>query len=165
MNPGAILRMEFEREMQTTRRVLERIPTDKFDWKPHDKSMPLGSLASHVANVPKWVVFTVGQSELDPGTVNLPAATSTEELLSAFDANVAEALASFDQLDGEKLAASWSLLRGGKPLFTMPRAAVLRNFVLNHLIHHRGQLSVYLRLLDIPVPSIYGPSADENPFG
>lgn len=165
MNPGAILRMEFEREMQTTRRVLERIPTDKFDWKPHDKSMPLGNLSSHVSNLPKWVVFTIGQSELDPGTVNLPPATSAEELLSIFDANVAEALASFDQLDGEKLAGSWTLLKGGNPLFTMPRAAVLRNFVLNHLIHHRGQLSVYMRLLDIPVPSIYGPSADENPFG
>ena len=165
MNPGAILRAEFEREMQTTRRVLERIPTDKFNWKPHDKSMLLGSLASHVANVPKGVVFTVGQMELDPGTVQLPAATSSEDLISTFDANVAEALASFDQLDGEKLAGSWALLRNGKPLFTMPRAAVLRNFVLNHLIHHRGQLSVYLRLLDIPVPSIYGPSADENPFG
>jgi uncharacterized damage-inducible protein DinB len=165
MNPGAMLRMDFEREMQTTRRVLERIPTDKFDWKPHEKSMPLGGLASHVANVPKWAVFTIGLSELDPGTVKLPPATSSEELLSTFDANVAEALVSFDQLDGEKLAGPWSLLMNGKPLFTMPRAAVLQKFVLSHLIHHRGQLSVYLRLLDIPVPSIYGPSADENPFG
>jgi uncharacterized damage-inducible protein DinB len=164
MTTGDLLRTEFEQEMKTTRRILERIPSDKFDWKPHEKSMALGGLAAHIGNVPNWAVFTIKQDELDPGSVKMPPVTSTKELLATFDANVSNGLAAFDELTDERIAGSWSLLVQGKPLFTMPRGIVLRKFVFSHLIHHRGQLSVYLRLLDVPVPSIYGPSADENPF-
>ena len=160
---------EFDHEMVTTRRVLERVPDDKFDWKPHEKSWAMGGLASHVANIPTWAVNAINQDELDlaPGGIPvapLAGAKSQAELLKTFDENIVKAREAIASASDEALFLPWSLLHGGKPIMTLPRIAVLRGFVMSHLIHHRGQLTVYLRLNDIPVPSIYGPSADEGGF-
>ena len=156
---------EFDHEMTTTRKVLERLPEDRLDWKPHVKSFSLGALATHVATLPTWGAETLNKSELDlAGGQPAAALPSKTELMAAFDKNVAATrLALAGKTDAE-LLAMWTLKRGGKTIFSMPKTAVLRSFVFSHLIHHRGQLSVYLRLLDVPVPSIYGPSADEQPF-
>jgi uncharacterized damage-inducible protein DinB len=156
---------EFDHEMGTTRRLLERVPAD-YGWKPHDKSMSLGQLATHVANLPRWTNFTLEANALDLDVpIDRPAeATSTKELLSTFDRNVTAARAAIAAAGDGELMAHWTLRRGARELFTLPKIAVLRSFVVNHIIHHRGQLSVYLRLKDVPVPSIYGPSADEGAF-
>ena len=156
---------EFDHEMTTTRKVLERVPEDKFDWKPHPKSFSLGALATHVANLPTWGTETLTRSEIDlTGTQPISALPSKTALLAAFDKNVAETRAALTGKTDAELLAIWSLKRGGKTMFSMPKTGVLRSFVLSHMVHHRGQLSVYLRLLDVPVPSIYGPSADEPSF-
>jgi uncharacterized damage-inducible protein DinB len=156
---------EFDHEMTTTRKVLERVPEDKFDWKPHAKSFSVGELATHVANLPTWGTETLTKSEIDlAGGQRVAALASKAELMAAFDRNVAATRAALTGKTDAELLAIWSLKRGGKTLFSMPKTAVLRSFVLSHLIHHRGQLSVYLRLLDVAVPSIYGPSADEPSF-
>ena len=160
---------EFDNEMVGTRKTLERVPHDKFDWKPHEKSMAMGGLATHLGNIPTWVMYTIGQDSLDlaPGGKPIPQAEmakSNAELLATFDANVAKARAAIAGASDAELFKPWSLMSNGKTLMTLPKIAVLRNFVMNHLIHHRAQLGVYLRLNDIPVPSIYGPSADESPF-
>ena len=156
---------EFDREMSTTRKVLERVPDERLGWKPHVKSFSLGELASHVAGLPTWAAETLNKSEIDIGTARPPVALpSTGDVLTAFDANIAAARAALVDKSDAELMAAWALKRNGTTLFSMPKAVVLRSFVLSHLIHHRGQLSVYLRLLDVPVPSIYGPSADEPAF-
>jgi len=160
---------EFEHEMANTRKTLERVADDKFSWKPHEKSMSLGGLATHLANLPSWTKNTFEADELDispPGQppYRLEEAKSRDELLAAFDKNVTSARAALEAATDEQWQGKWSLLHGGKTIFTLPRTAVMRGFVMNHLIHHRAQLGVYLRLLDIPVPSIYGPSADEGSF-
>ncbi|MGI8733259.1 MAG: DinB family protein [Pyrinomonadaceae bacterium] len=160
---------EFDLEMANTRKTLERVPTDKLDWTPHAKSMTMGGLATHLSNLPSWTNYTIDEDSLDlaPGGVPLPQATpvtSSAELLEVFDSNVAKARAAIAGASDEDLFKMWALQRAGTTLMTLPKVAVLRGFVLNHNIHHRAQLGVYLRLNDIPVPSIYGPSADENPF-
>jgi uncharacterized damage-inducible protein DinB len=160
---------EFDYEMTTTRKVLERVPDEKFDWKPHPRSWAMGGLSTHVANIPTWAMNAINQDSLDlaPGGVPVPPMEPTksrEQLLQTFDENVKRAREAIKGASDQSLFAPWSLLHGGKTLMTLPRIAVLRSFVMNHLIHHRGQLSVYLRLNDIPVPSIYGPSADEGSF-
>ena len=156
---------EFDHEMTITRKVLERVPDDKRDWKPHPKSFSLGALATHVANLPTWGSETLNRSEIDVGgTPPLEALTSTSDILAAFDRNVAAARAALTGKTDAEFAGMWSLRRNGKTIFSMPKAAVLRSFVLSHLIHHRAQLTVYLRLLDVPLPAIYGPSADEPAF-
>jgi uncharacterized damage-inducible protein DinB len=156
---------EFDHEMTTTRKVLERVPEDRFDWKPHAKSFSVGELATHVANLPTWGTETLTKSEIDlAGGQRVAALASKAELMAAFDRNVAATRAALTGKTDAELLAIWSLKRGGKTIFSMPKTAVLRAFVLSHVIHHRGQLSVYLRLLDVPVPSIYGPSADEPSF-
>jgi uncharacterized damage-inducible protein DinB len=157
---------EFDHEMENTRKTLERIPMDKPDWKPHEKSMPMGRLAVHVATLPGWAEFTINQNELDIAPVGgppfeMPKAGSQKELLALFDESAAKARTAIAKAGDEHLMKPWSLLAGGKNIFTMPRVAVLRGMVMNHIIHHRAQLGVYLRLNDIPVPAIYGPSADE----
>jgi uncharacterized damage-inducible protein DinB len=162
-----ILLPEFDQEMAKTRRTLERVPEDKFDWKPHEKSMTLGRLATHLATLPSWTVETIKKDELDLAPAGAPPPradpiASREELLSTFDRHVASGREAIAGASDEIFARPWSLLAGGQKIFTLPRAAVLRNFVLNHNVHHRAQLGVYLRLNDIPVPSIYGPSADEE---
>ncbi len=169
MGLSDMLMPEFEQEMAGTRRTLERVPEDKFAWQPHAKSTSLGGLATHLANLPSWVGHTIDKDELDlapPGEppLHMAPATSRAEVLEQFDRHVAAARAALAGASDEHLLKPWSLLSGGKNILTMPRVAVLRSFVLNHNIHHRAQLGVYLRLNDVPVPSIYGPSADENPF-
>ena len=160
---------EFDHEMANTRKTLERVPDDKFAWKPHEKSMTLGGLSTHLANIPSWTAQTFDRDELDispPGKepYRLEEAKSRDALLEAFDKNVASARAALQAATDENWQGQWSLLMSEKPIFTLPRTAVMRGFVMNHLIHHRAQLGVYLRLLDVPVPSIYGPSADEGGF-
>ena len=160
---------EFDQEMATTRKTLERVPEEKFDWKPHEKSTTLGGLATHLANLPSWVGHTIDKEELDmapPGQppLRIEPARTRDEVLAAFDRNVAAARAALAGASDERLLGPWTLLQGGNKVLTLPRAAVLRSFVLSHSIHHRAQLGVYLRLNDIPVPSVYGPSADEAPF-
>jgi uncharacterized damage-inducible protein DinB len=154
---------ELENEIRTTRKLLERVPEEKFTWAPHAKSMPLGRLASHVAEIPSWVTSAVQLEILDIDANTKPfLAASREELLSRFDSDSSEAAKALRSASDEHLAKKWTLKFQGQDVFTTPREDVIRTWVLNHMIHHRGQLSVYLRLLDIPVPSIYGPSADEG---
>ena len=157
---------EFDHEMTTTRKALERVPEDKLEWKPHARSFSLGALATHLANLPTWGTETLTRSEIDLPAVPQPASalTSKPDLIAAFDRNVAAARAAMTGKTDAELLAIWSLKRGGKTLFSMPKTAVLRSFVLSHIIHHRAQLGVYLRLLDGPVPATYGPTADEPAF-
>jgi|SRR5690348_2486270 len=153
---------EFDHEMTTTRKLLERVPEDRFDWKPHAKSSSLGQLAQHVATLPRLGAITLTQTEVDMATFQPPPApTSRAELLSTFDSLVAGTRALMADASDAELAAPWTFKRAGQVIFSMPKASVWRSFFMNHAIHHRGQLSVYLRLSDVPVPSIYGPSADE----
>jgi uncharacterized damage-inducible protein DinB len=155
---------EFDHEMGTTRRLLERIPEADLAWKPHDKSFTLGQLAGHIANLLNWALMTFDSDAFDladAGPRGAPPA-SVAALLLTFDANVKKARAKIDEQTDPAFFARWTLKNNGEEVFTMPKAAVLRSFVLNHLIHHRGQLSVYLRLRNVPLPSIYGPTADEG---
>lgn len=159
---GELYRQELQYEAQTTRRLLERVPEDKWDWKPHPKSMTLGELASHIATIPEWVQAVIGQDEYDTGSeYHLWQAAGRSELLEKFDRLAAAAGDLLGGATDQSLAKPWSLKAGGHTVFTQPRVGVLRSMILSHLIHHRGQLSVYLRLNNVPVPSIYGPSADE----
>jgi len=159
----AILK-EFDIEAKTTRRVLERVPADKFEWRPHPKSMTLGQLALHTAMVPGFICGWACEDETKLGGEKEPAATSTAEILRAHDQSVAKMQETMGTLGDAGLMKSWKATAGEQTLFEMPKIALIRSIALNHWYHHRGQLSVYLRLLDVPVPSIYGPSADENPF-
>jgi len=153
---------EFDMEMTTTRRLLERVPGDKGQWKPHPKSFALGHLAQLVSWMPDWIANCLTSTELDLMKAPGYSFETTETLLAGFDANVREAHDALESIKDADLAAMWSLKRGDQVLFSMPRGVVARNH-LNHLIHHRGQLTVYLRLVDVPLPSIYGPTADERP--
>lgn len=154
---------EFDHEMTTTRKLLERVPEDKFDWKPHQKSMSLGDLATHVANIAWWGEVTLNQPEIDLGAGGRgERAKSRAELLSTFDRNVKSTRSILTAKSDPELMAPWSLKSSGHTIFTMPKAVVWRSFVMNHLIHHRAQLSVYLRMHDVPLPAMYGPSADES---
>jgi uncharacterized damage-inducible protein DinB len=158
---------EFDHEMANTRKTIERAPDAKWTWKPHEKSGQLGWLVAHLANLPHWGadVLTTDSFDFAPGGkfVESPKASNTKEALALFDKNVAAARAALAAATDEQLMKPWSLLQNGKVLFTMPRVAVVRSMILNHAIHHRAQLGVYLRLNDVPVPAIYGPSADEQP--
>jgi len=155
---------EYDHEMAGVRKTLERIPEDKFGWKPHEKSMTLGRLSIHLAEIPDWTKETLAADSLDMGTSGYkpPDLKTREEVLALFDKNTAAGRAALAGASDERLLSNWSLLMNGQALFTMPKVAVIRTWVLNHAIHHRAQLGVYLRLTDIAVPSIYGPSADEQ---
>jgi len=157
---------EIRQEAATTRRVLERVPADKLSWKPHARSMSLGQLALHVATIPGNVSRFAQLDEFDVSTANFdPAApASTKEILTVLDDSIQSAEAYLSGLSESAATANWHLTARGKEVFTVPRVEMLRSIMLNHWYHHRGQLSVYLRLLDVPVPVIYGRSADENPF-
>jgi len=158
---------EFDQETATTRRLLERIPDDKFSFKPHPKSMDMASLATHLCELTNWTPETISKDSIDLASYDpsqRKIAASRAELLEMFDKSVASARAALATAEDAQLMQPWSLKSGEQTFFTMPKVAVLRTFVFNHCVHHRGQLSVYLRLNDIPVPAIYGPSADEQNF-
>ena len=157
---------EFDQESVTTRRVLERVPTDQLAWKPHPKSMSLGELAMHLATAPAMVAewALVDSFEFPAGGTKLQQPTSADEILTAHDAGVEKAKSALSRVGDDGLRQPWQATKDGVAFLKMPKIALVRGIVLNHSYHHRGQLSVYLRLIDIPVPSIYGPSADENPF-
>jgi uncharacterized damage-inducible protein DinB len=157
---------ELDQEAQTTRRLLERVPNDRLGWKPHPKARTLGQLALHVAAVPGAVAsFACAPSPVQvPSFAGDPSPASDAELLPALDESIATAKSKLGALDDAALAAPWRLMAGERELFAAPRGVFLRSVMLNHWYHHRGQLSAYLRELDVPIPSIYGPSADENPF-
>ena len=154
---------EFDHEMGTTRKLLDRLPEARLAWKPHEKSMSLGGIATHLSHIPNWAGSLLNESAFDLAGAppNPVEKTSRAAILEAFDASTRQARGWMDKSDAE-YQASWTLRRGGHPIFSMPRLAAFRSFVLSHMIHHRGQLSVYLRLNDVPVPAIYGPSADEG---
>ncbi len=153
---------EFDHEIGTTRKLLERIPDAQLGWKPHDKSTPIGALGSHIANLPGLGSRILAADELDLASAKPPAPRgSRAEIVSAFDAAAREFREALAAKTDAELMAMWTLKRGGQQMFAVPRVGALRTFMMNHLIHHRGQLSVYLRLLNVAVPSIYGPSADE----
>lgn len=158
---------EFDHEMANTRKALERIPDDKLAWKAHPKSNTIGWVSGHLAEIPGWVEGTLKQDDWDINPVGgepyqSPKPTSRKEVLDIFDKNVVAARKAIETTSDEAFMKEWSLLSAGKPLFTMPRIGVIRGFVLNHTIHHRAILCVYLRLNDIPVPALYGPSGDEE---
>lgn len=157
---------EYDHEMATTRRMLDRVPEADFAWKPHDKSMALGQLAGHLANLPVWCSWTLGATSLDLGALgNDPRArmpASRSALLKEFDDKVAAARALLANATDPELLTPWTLKRGDHEIFTLPRISAIRSFVMNHMIHHRGQLSVYLRLRGVALPPIYGPTADEG---
>ena len=155
---------DYDHEMGTTRRLLERLPDDKLAWKPHDKSMSLGGLATHLSHIPSWggTILNDPFFDLAVAPPNGAEQTSRAAIHASFDETRARTRAWMDKTDGE-YNSPWTLKRGDQQVFSVPRVAAFRNFVLHHIIHHRGQLSVYLRLNDIPVPGMYGPSADERP--
>jgi uncharacterized damage-inducible protein DinB len=158
---------ELDQEMANTRKTLERVPEDKFTWKPHPKSFSRISLATHIANMTGWAADTISKDSFDISPPGAPPykeepAASTKQLLEKFDKSVASARAAIAGASDEVFLKPWSLMAAGKTLFTMPRIACVRSFVMNHVIHHRAQLGVYLRMNDIPVPATYGPSADEG---
>ncbi|HUE04155.1 MAG TPA: DinB family protein [Bryobacteraceae bacterium] len=158
---------EFDQEMASTRKTLDRCPEDKYGWTPHPKSFSMAALATHIANMTGWTVDVIEKDSFDISPPGAPPykeepAASREELLAKFDKSVTAARAALAGASDEHLAKTWSLLAGGETLFSMPRMVCIRSFVMNHCIHHRAQLTVYLRLNDVPVPAIYGPSADEQ---
>jgi uncharacterized damage-inducible protein DinB len=164
MSIAEALLPEFDHEMSVTRKLLERVPEDRFEWKPHPKSMSFIALATHVATIPSWGAPTLNLPELDlAGLPPNTAPASRAELLERFDRHVAEARGALVGRSDPEMMAVWSLKHNGQKMFTMPRAAVWRGFVMNHHIHHRAQLGLYLRLNDVPVPAMYGPTADEAP--
>jgi len=158
------LMSELKNESGNTRKMLERVPEKSFSWKPHEKSMSLGRLSQHLAEIPHWADATLTKDELDFAKSNYTPtdATTSESLLKFFDENLKKAVDILQNTPEEELKNNWTMRYGDKVFFTLPKASVFRSFILSHTIHHRAQLSVYLRLLDVPVPSIYGPTADEN---
>lgn len=167
MSIAELILPEFEQEMAGTRKTLERIPEDKLNWKAHPKSNTIAWVGAHLAEIPGWVEGTLKQESWDIHPVGgepyqSPKVTSRQQILDIFDKNVAAARPAIASTTDEGFMKKWSLLSGGQPLFTMPRLAVIRGFVISHTIHHRAHLCVYLRLNDVPVPALYGPSADEQ---
>jgi uncharacterized damage-inducible protein DinB len=163
MTLSAMLLPEFDHEMTTTRRTIERVPSDRNAWKPHQKSFSVGHLAQLLSWMPGWITNAVRSTELDLAKAGGYSNETTETLLATFDKNVGEAREALASAADADFEVEWSLKMGGRVLFSSPRRVVVRQHI-SHLVHHRGQMSVYLRLLDIPVPSMYGPTADEKMF-
>lgn len=162
MSTATDLLAEFESETALTRRLIERIPDSKYDWTPHPKSTSIGALARHLAHMMTWATVALTSSEFDIAErAPMPPTTTIGEVLAAFDANVARTRELLSGLTDEELGQPWTLTGGGRTYLTRPKATVVTHMVVHHMIHHRGQLSVYLRLNDIAVPSVYGPTADE----
>ena len=164
MSINSALLAELKHESINTRKMLERVPTDKLDWRPHAKSMTIGRLATHIAEIPQWINRTMEAEEFDFATANLTRESkeSTAAILQVFDEKLAAGIKLLEAATDDDLNVLWTLRRGDHIFFKVPRKVNLRNFTYNHTVHHRGQLSVYLRLLDVPVPGMYGPSADER---
>ena len=158
------LLMELDQEAKTTQRVLERVPENKLSWKPHAKSSSLGKLAMHIAGGQGYLADAASKDHFEFTGAEHPEPTTTKQILDAFTQGTAHARETLAKMDDARLMATWTASANGKVLMSIPRIAFIRSVMMNHIYHHRGQLSVYLRLLDVPVPSIYGPSADENPF-
>jgi len=155
---------EFDEEMKNTRKLLECVPDNNFAWKPHEKSMALGRLATHIAELPGYGTVTVTTPSFDVAGHKSVVCETKGEVLAEFDKNAGEARAAIAAASDETLLQPWSLIFGGQVAFTLPRVAVIRTMMMNHLIHHRGQLGVYLRLNDVAIPGMYGPSADAKAF-
>lgn len=164
MSLSSPLIAEIKHTASATRRILERVPNDRLNWKPHEKSMTLGRLASHVAELTQWMKLILEREEFDFAVdkFNRRNVSSADELLAIFDENIKEALTVLETASDDKLNTKWILQKSGNTMFNLPRKIAIRELIMNHIIHHRGQLSVYLRLLDIPVPGMYGQSADEK---
>ena len=167
MSIGKSMIPEFDMEMANTRKMLERIPDDKLDWKIHEKSNTIGWVANHLADIPAWVDMTLSHDAFDvepePGqTYQQPNEQSAAAIVALFDKNVSQARRLLEEVEDQKLHEPWKLLKQGEEILTMPRIAVIRTWVLNHTIHHRAHLCVYFRVNDVPVPGLYGPSADET---
>ncbi|MGC2888143.1 MAG: DinB family protein [Candidatus Acidiferrum sp.] len=167
MTIGQSMLTEFDEEMKNTRKVLERVPDEKWNWKPHEKSGTMGWLAGHVGTVPEWITMTINTRELDYAPVDGPSyqppkIENRTQLLAAFDKGSAAARAALAGVSDEEIVKDWKLLAGGQEIFTLPRIACIRSMCMNHMIHHRAQLTVYFRLVGVPVPGLYGPSADEG---
>lgn len=167
MSLSDIVFADFEQEMAQTRKTLERVPDEKWDWKIHEKSNTIGWVATHLGRIPAWTMSTFDQDSLDLSppdgpSFDPPTPTNCAENLEIFDENVAQALATLKSVDDETLQKPWSLLNAGETLFTLPKMAVIRTWVINHTVHHRGILTVYFRVNGVPVPALYGPSADEG---
>ena len=158
------LLMELEQESVATRRVLERVPENKLAWKPHPKSYSLGQLALHVANIPQAIAHLATQDPLEIPNFSQAEATSKKEIVESFESSLKTAKGILNGFDDARMMATWHATRGGVEIMAMPRMAMLRTIMFNHLYHHRGQLLVYLRMHEVPLPSVYGPTADENPF-
>jgi uncharacterized damage-inducible protein DinB len=156
--------MELDQEARITKRVLDRVPSDKLSWRPHPKSFSLGQLALHTASVPGAIATAATPDTFEVPGFNQAEPKNYQEILDVFSKSLATAKDAVKKMDDARLASDWCLTKNGTTLMTVPRIGFLRSIMMNHLYHHRGQLSVYLRMLDVPVPSIYGPSADENPF-
>ena len=156
--------IEFREEVPTIRRILERVPPDKLDWRPHPKSRSLGQLASHIANIPGLAERIANSDEFTPGGVQPSSLENVEAIRAAFEKNARAAEDALSNMTEQTALGIWRMVFNGKEILRKPRLAAVRTNILNHLYHHRGQLSVYLRLLDVPVPAVYGPTADENPF-
>ena len=155
----------FNQIVAGARAILEAVPDDRLNWRPHDKSWTLGELATHLVNLPNWTKPTLAVSEFDispadGGPAAMPAYTTSAELVEALDGSAAAARAAIEGISEEELAGPWTMLVAGEPRFTLPKSVVLRTFILDHMIHHRAQLGVYLRMLDAPVPQTFGPTAD-----
>jgi uncharacterized damage-inducible protein DinB len=161
MSFGTEMLSEFDHEMATTRRVLERVPSEKATWKPHEKSFPIGHLAQLLSWMPAWIASALTEPKLDLASAPKYTFEKTETLLAGFDANVAAARAALEKVSDADLNSDWQLTRGDLVLMTVKRRAIVRMH-LSHLVHHRGQMTVYLRLIDVPVPMVYGPTADER---
>jgi uncharacterized damage-inducible protein DinB len=166
MRIGQLMIPEFDMEMASTRKVLERIPDSKLDWKIHEKSNTIGWVANHLADIPSWVDMTISHNAFDVEPVagqpyKSPTEQSVAAIVALFDKNVAKARTLLENVEDAKLHESWKLLKQGEEIMTLPRLAVVRTWVLNHSIHHRAHLCVYLRVNEVPVPGLYGPSADE----
>lgn len=157
---------EYDQELAKTREVLALMPADAMDWKPHEKCFSMHDLALHIANIPNWLEETIHADGLDLGQdFEQPTGGSKEAVLAFFDQSVPKGRALLESAADETLLKPWTLSANGNEMFTAPRAAVARSFVFSHLVHHRAQLALYLRLQDVPIPSIYGPTADDDPFG
>jgi uncharacterized damage-inducible protein DinB len=156
---------EIEQESVTTRKLLERVPEDKLSWRPHHKCYSLGQLALHIASIPGALSAAVAVDSLELPKFQQPEAKSKSEILDTFSKSLAQARENLARIDDAKALATWTVTRNGATVMSLPRIQFMRAILLNHCYHHRGQLSIYLRQLDVPLPSIYGPSADENPFG